>query len=60
LKYILLQEEDTVDGENAHPRSLTRNIATITHHSIMYAPKCIVLVSRLDYIETFRVNKLCI
>lgn len=25
------------------------------HHSIMYAPKCLVLVSRLDYIETFRV-----
>lgn len=28
--------------------------ATITHHSIMYAPKCLVLVSRLEYIETFR------
>lgn len=27
---------------------------TITHHSIMYAPKCLVLVSRLDYFETFR------
>jgi myotubularin-related protein 5/13 len=57
-----LQEEDTVDGENPHPRrltgSLTRSIATIAHHSIMYAPKCLVLVSRLDYIETFRVNKL--
>lgn len=26
------------------------------HHSIMYAPKCLVLVSRLDYIETFRVS----
>ncbi|XP_069696125.1 myotubularin-related protein 13 isoform X2 [Periplaneta americana] len=52
------EEEDTVDGENSHPRSLTgsltRSIATITHHSIMYAPKCLVLVSRLDYIETFR------
>lgn len=30
------------------------NTATITHHSIMYAPKCLVLVSRLDYVETFR------
>lgn len=30
------------------------NVATITHHSIMYAPKCLVLVSRLDYTETFR------
>lgn len=28
------------------------------HHSIMYAPKCLVLVSRLDYIETFRVSYL--
>jgi myotubularin-related protein 5/13 len=28
----------------------------ITHHSIMYAPKCLVLVSRLDYVETFRVS----
>ncbi|KAJ9585117.1 hypothetical protein L9F63_003069, partial [Diploptera punctata] len=52
------EEEDTVEGENSHPRSLTgslnRSLATITHHSIMYAPKCLVLVSRLDYIETFR------
>ncbi|XP_039295345.1 LOW QUALITY PROTEIN: myotubularin-related protein 13 [Nilaparvata lugens] len=30
------------------------HMPTITHHSIMYAPKCLVLVSRLDYIETFR------
>ncbi|RZF38820.1 hypothetical protein LSTR_LSTR000523 [Laodelphax striatellus] len=30
------------------------HIPTISHHSIMYAPKCLVLVSRLDYIETFR------
>jgi myotubularin-related protein 5/13 len=27
---------------------------TITHHNIMYAPKCLVLVSRLDYSETFK------
>lgn len=27
---------------------------THTHHSIMYAPKCLVLVSRLSYFETFR------
>ena len=31
-----------------------RPIPAISHHSIMYAPKCLVLVSRLDYIETFR------
>lgn len=30
--------------------------SNITHHSIMYAPKCLVLVSRLDYTETFRVS----
>lgn len=33
---------------------LARTIPAITHHSIMYAPKCLVLVSRLDYIDTFR------
>lgn len=30
--------------------------SNITHHSIMYAPKCLVLVSRLDYTETIRVS----
>lgn len=37
----------------ANASSTTSNI---THHSIMYAPKCLVLVSRLDYTETFRVS----
>lgn len=43
------------EEENLTPssRPLTA-ISTITHHSIMYAPKCLVLVSRLDYVETFR------
>lgn len=49
------EEEDPVDGDS---RSLVRTMPTITHHSIMYAPKCLVLVSRLDYIETFRVCKM--
>ncbi|KAJ2945310.1 hypothetical protein O0L34_g9397 [Tuta absoluta] len=31
-----------------------RPVANITHHSIMYAPKCLVIVSRQDYIDTFR------
>ncbi|KAK4886969.1 hypothetical protein RN001_003240 [Aquatica leii] len=44
------EEEDPVEGE----APLVRPIPVITHHSIMYAPKCLVLVSRLDYIETFR------
>ncbi|XP_046393982.1 myotubularin-related protein 13 isoform X2 [Ischnura elegans] len=51
------EEEDNVDPDNPHPSltgSLTRTLPAITHHSIMYAPKCLVLVSRLDYIETFR------
>lgn len=34
---------------------VTSTTSNITHHSIMYAPKCLVLVSRLDYTETFRV-----
>lgn len=29
----------------------------IMHHSVMYAPKCLVLVSRLNYVETFRVSE---
>lgn len=28
----------------------------LIHHSIMFAPKSIVLVSQLDYCETFRVG----
>lgn len=31
-------------------------VPLITHHSIMYAPKCLVLISTLDYFETFRVS----
>ncbi|CAB3383072.1 Hypothetical predicted protein [Cloeon dipterum] len=49
------EEEDNVELENSRRAgSLTRNLPAVTHHSIMYAPKCLVLVSRLDYIETFR------
>jgi myotubularin-related protein 5/13 len=29
---------------------------TIAHQSLMFSPKCLVLVSRLDYFETFRVK----
>lgn len=47
------EEEDPVDGDN---RSLVvKTLPAVAHHNIMYAPKCLVLVSRLDYIETFRV-----
>lgn len=47
------EDEDPVDGEVTLGRTIP---PPITHHSIMYAPKCLVLVSRLDYIETFRVS----
>lgn len=48
-----------MEADNPHPSlsgSLPRPLPTILHHSIMYAPKCLVLVSRQDYIETFRVR----
>lgn len=53
LSFGNLKEED-VDSD----APLTRPLPAISHQSIMYAPKCLVLVSRLDYIETFRVSKL--
>lgn len=37
-------------------RIISSGPAAITHHSIMYAPKCLVLMSRLNYTETFRVS----
>ncbi|XP_065158308.1 myotubularin-related protein 13 isoform X2 [Atheta coriaria] len=44
-----VDEDEDVDGD-----SLVRAVPAISHHTTMYAPKCLVLVSRLDYIETFR------
>lgn len=45
-------------GSVVVPNSTTGVVmSNITHHSIMYAPKCLVLVSRLDYMETFRVRR---
>lgn len=40
--------------EDEESLDTTRPVANITHHSIMYAPKCLVIVSRQDYIDTFR------
>ncbi|XP_030373438.1 myotubularin-related protein 13 [Scaptodrosophila lebanonensis] len=34
--------------------STVATTAPITHHSVMYAPKCLVLISRLDCAETFK------
>lgn len=52
------EEEDVLENENCERLgSLGRaSILPISHCSIMYAPKCLVLVSRLDYIDTFRVS----
>ncbi|XP_037087660.1 myotubularin-related protein 13-like, partial [Pollicipes pollicipes] len=44
------EEEETFSGE----RNGLQRLPTITHHSVMYAPKALVLVSRLDYFVTFR------
>lgn len=48
----------TVDEEFEHltlgNKAILQSTATITHHNIHYAPKCLVLVSRLDYSETFK------
>lgn len=49
-------------GAVVNSSSLMQDISSkvssnITHHSIMYAPKCLVLVSQLDYTEIFRVNE---
>ncbi|KAL4721546.1 hypothetical protein ACJJTC_008312 [Scirpophaga incertulas] len=41
-------DEDEESLESSRP------VSNITHHSIMYAPKCLVIVSRQDYIDTFR------
>ncbi|ROT67182.1 putative myotubularin-related protein 13 [Penaeus vannamei] len=39
---------------NGGVRGVGPPVPLITHHSIMYAPKCLVLISTLDYFETFR------
>lgn len=45
------------EEENIGPtKGLLPATPTITHHNIMYAPKCLTLVSKLDYPETFRVS----
>ena len=48
----------SVDEEFEHltlgNKSILQTPATITHHNVHYAPKCLVLVSRLDYSETFK------
>lgn len=47
-----------VDEEFEHltlgNKTILQAPGTITHHNVHYAPKCLVLVSRLDYSETFK------
>lgn len=45
------EEEENLTLGN---KPILQTPAAITHHNIMYAPKCLVLVSRLDYPETFK------
>ena len=47
-------EEDSADIPSFQLAGLNRSLSSSTHHSIMYAPTCLVLVSRHDYTETFR------
>ena len=50
------EEEDSADirSNQIHLVGLNRSLSSSTHHSIMYAPTCLVLISRHDYVETFR------
>ncbi|XP_069951070.1 myotubularin-related protein 13 isoform X4 [Cherax quadricarinatus] len=48
------EEDDGLELGSAGVRGMGPPVPIITHHSIMYAPKCLVLISTLDYFETFR------
>ncbi|KAK8374776.1 hypothetical protein O3P69_012541 [Scylla paramamosain] len=48
------EEDDGLELGNSGMRGVVPPVPIITHHSIMYAPKCLVLISRLNYFETFR------
>lgn len=47
------EEENFVIGK-AQVLPTSSAVTTITHHNIMYAPKCLALVSSLDYSDTFK------
>ena len=60
---VAITPSKPVDEDEEESLSLGRPVTygpppSITHHSIMYAPKCLVIVSRLEYFETFRVSLL--
>ncbi|XP_069180950.1 myotubularin-related protein 13 isoform X2 [Procambarus clarkii] len=48
------EEDDALELGSGGIRGMGPPVPIITHHSIMYAPKCLVLISTLDYFETFR------
>lgn len=48
-------EANASNGIRPANNSSMQPVASMVHHSIMYAPKCLVLVSSLDYFTTFRV-----
>ncbi|MPC33187.1 Myotubularin-related protein 13 [Portunus trituberculatus] len=48
------EEDDGLELGSSGVRGVVPPVPIITHHSIMYAPKCLVLISRLNYFETFR------
>lgn len=51
------EEEESLGLGSGSAALILSGPPAILHHSVMYAPKCLVLVSRLNYVETFRVSQ---
>ncbi|KAG1665469.1 Myotubularin-related protein 13 [Nymphon striatum] len=47
-------EAEAVNVIRPNNSTAVQSVNSTVHHSIMYAPKCLVLVSSLDYFSTFR------
>lgn len=43
------------DDQRAEPGEDSFGVGEMSHHSVMFAPKSIVLISQLDYFDTFKV-----
>lgn len=52
MKRVDDEEEDISDRNTL----ISSGPAAITHNSVMYAPKCLVIVSKLNYLDTFKVS----
>ncbi|CAG7827012.1 unnamed protein product [Allacma fusca] len=48
------EEEETDNGADSLTRSFSIVGSASVHHTIMYAPKALVIISRLQYTEAFR------